>query len=104
MDTIILLFFIFGLIALNILMIMLHKRKKLNLIIAGIILLVLAPVLTFASGSLFLYFYDWSSGGSGEGAGYGGALIGFLTLFNGMIVLFTGIVIKIVKSMKQKQL
>ena len=81
---------------------MLYKRKKLNLIIAGIILSVLAPILAFASGALFFHFYDFSSGGTGEGAGYGGVFVGFLTLLNGMIVLFTGLIMRITLSIKRK--
>ncbi|MFJ7887132.1 hypothetical protein ACIQYL_03475 [Lysinibacillus xylanilyticus] len=40
--------------------------------LSGIIMMALAPVIGFSSGALFLHFYDWSSGRTGEGAGYGG--------------------------------
>jgi hypothetical protein len=55
-------------------------------------MMIVAPVLGFLSGALFLHFYDWSSGGTGEGAGYGGAFLGLITLANGILILMIGII------------
>jgi heme/copper-type cytochrome/quinol oxidase subunit 4 len=92
MDILILLLFILILISLNIAFFILFKKGKLNLIVLGIIMMILAPVLGFLSGALFLHFYDWSSGGTGEGAGYAGAFLGLITLANGILILVIGII------------
>ena len=97
MENLILTFFILILISLNVVFFTLFKKGKLNLIVSGIIMMVLAPVIGFSSGALFLHFYDWSSGGTGEGAGYGGAFLGLITLANGVLVLVIGIIRWIVK-------
>jgi hypothetical protein len=92
MDTEILSLFIIVIISLNIAIFTLFKKGKLNLIVSGIIMMILAPVFGFSSGALFLHFYDWNSGGTGEGAGYGGAFLGLLTLANGVLILVIGII------------
>ena len=92
MDVLILLLVILVIISLNVTFFILFKKGKLNLIVSGIIMMILAPVLGFLSGALFLHFYDWSSGGTGEGAGYGGAFLGLITLANGILILLIGII------------
>lgn len=92
MDDLILSLFIIVIISLNIAIFILFKKGKLNLIVSGIIMMILAPVFGFSSGALFLHFYDWNSGGTGEGAGYGGAIIGLITLANGVLILVIGII------------
>ena len=91
MEGLILTLFILILISLNVFFFILFKKRKLNLMVSGIILMILAPVMGFSSGALFLHFYDWSSGGTGEGAGYGGAFLGLITLANGFLILVIGI-------------
>ncbi|WP_186577992.1 inner-membrane translocator [Aquibacillus kalidii] len=90
MEGLILALFILFLISLNVVFFILLKKEKLNLMVSGIIMMVLAPVIGFFSGALFLHFYDWSSGGTGEGAGYGGAFLGLITLANGLLILVIG--------------
>ncbi|MEH7388807.1 inner-membrane translocator [Bacillus sp. JJ1474] len=97
MENLILTFFILLLISLNVVFFTLFKKRKLILIVSGIIMMVLAPMIGFSSGALFLHFYDWSSGGTGEGAGYGGAFLGLITLANGVLILVIGIIRWIVK-------
>ncbi|WP_226669792.1 inner-membrane translocator [Metabacillus litoralis] len=63
-----------------------------NLILSGIFMMILAPILGFLCGALFHHFYDWGSGGTGEGAGYGGAILGIITLMNGVLILVIGII------------
>lgn len=92
MEGLILSLFIILIISLNIAIYILFEKGKLNLIISGIIMMILAPVFGFLSGALFLHFYDWNSGGTGEGAGYGGAIIGLITLANGVLILVIGII------------
>ncbi|MGE7780513.1 inner-membrane translocator [Peribacillus sp. NPDC097264] len=92
MDALILSLFIIVIISLNIAIFTLSKKGKLNLIISGIIMMILAPVFGFSSGALFLHFYDWNSGGTGEGAGYSGAIIGLITIANGVLILVIGII------------
>jgi hypothetical protein len=92
MEGLILVFFILILILLNVVFFILFKKGKLNLMLSGIIMMILAPVIGFSSGALFLHFYDWSSGGTGEGAGYGGAFLGLITLVNGFLILVIGII------------
>ena len=85
--------YILLLISLNVVFFTLFRKGKLNLIFSGIIMMVLAPVIGFSSGALLLHFYDWSSGGTGEGAGYGGAFLGLITLANGVLILVIGVII-----------
>lgn len=92
MNTLILSLFIIVIISLNIAIFILFKKGKLNLIISGIIMMMLAPVFGFSNYALFHYFYDWNSGGTGEGAGYGGAILGLITLANGILILVIGII------------
>jgi hypothetical protein len=105
MDILIFWSSIFILVLLNVSVFKLYKNGKLNLIFSGIIFLFLAPIFGFSTGALFLHFYDFSSGGTGEGAGIGGAFIGFITLANGAIILAVGIIlwlVRLFKSMQQK--
>ncbi|MEK4626777.1 MAG: inner-membrane translocator [Solibacillus sp.] len=105
MDTLILYLFIIVIISLNIASYILFKKGKLNLIISGIIMMMLAPVFGFSSYSLFHYFYDWNSGGTGEGAGYGGAILGLITLANGVLIIVIGIIrwgIKLIAKYNKK--
>jgi hypothetical protein len=92
MENLILIFFILILISLNVVFFTLFKKEKLNLMVSGIIIMILAPVIGFSSGALFLHFYDWSSGGTGEGAGYGGAFLGLITLANGVLIFVIGVI------------
>lgn len=92
MADLILKVFILILVFLNIGCYLLFKRGKLGLILSGIIMMILAPVIGFSSGALFLYFYDRSSGGTGEGAGYGGAFLGLITIANGILIVLIGVI------------
>ncbi len=55
-------------------------------------MMVLTPIISSVSIRLLLHYYDWESGGTGEGARYGGAYLGLLTFVNGALVLLIGIV------------
>ncbi|RCW76810.1 inner-membrane translocator [Saliterribacillus persicus] len=92
MEGLILTLFIIVLLILNVISFTLFKKDKLNLIVLGTIMMVLAPVFGFLSGALFLHFYYWSSGGTGEGAGYGGAFLGLITLANGFLTVVVGMI------------
>jgi hypothetical protein len=87
-------------IALNIGFVTLYKKKRFSLMFSGIIMSMLAPVLGFTSGALFYHFYDWSSDGSGEGAAYGGAVIGLGALLNGFLLIMVGFGLWIIKVIK----
>ncbi|AMQ07438.1 inner-membrane translocator [Sporosarcina psychrophila] len=102
MEDLLLFLFILVIISLNIVAFRLFKKGRLNLIISGIIMMILAPVLGFSSGALFLHFYDWNSGGTGEGAGYGGAFLGLITLANGILILVIGIIRWIITIWRKK--
>lgn len=92
MDYLILALFILILISLTIISFVLFKKKKVNLMVSGIMIMLLGPVIGFSSGALFLHFYDWSSGGTGEGAGYGGAILGLVTIANGVLIFLIGMI------------
>ena len=92
MDYLILALFILILISLTIISFVLFKKKKVNLMVSGIMIMLLGPVVGFSSGALFLHFYDWSSGGTGEGAGYGGAILGLVTIANGVLIFLIGMI------------
>ncbi|MEY9979743.1 inner-membrane translocator [Lysinibacillus sp. RC79] len=103
MEDLILTLYILILISLNVVFFTLFRKEKLNLMLSGIIMMVLAPLIGFSSGALFLHFYDWSSGGTGEGAGYGGAFLGLITLANGVLILLIGVirwVLNLIKKVK----
>ncbi|PLT28058.1 inner-membrane translocator [Peribacillus deserti] len=101
MESIILVVFILVITSLNILFYLLYRKGKLSLIVSGLIMMMLAPLLGFFSGALLHQFYDWNSGGTGEGAGYGGAILGLLTFVNGIIILVTGIIRSIYQFIKK---
>lgn len=90
MANLILAFFLVVLISLNVLFFSLSKKEKLGLMVSGLILIMLSPLVNFTMKALFLFFYDWSSGGTGEGAGYGGAILALLTFVNGLLLLLIG--------------
>ncbi|MGY3188621.1 inner-membrane translocator [Lysinibacillus sp. TE18511] len=92
MENLILILYVLILLSLNVVFFALFRKGKLNLMVSGIIMMVLAPVIGFSSGALLLHFYDWSFGGTGEGAGYGGAFLGFITLANGILILVIGVI------------
>ncbi len=92
MDYLILALFILILVSLTIISFVLFKKKKVNLMVSGIMIMLLGPVIGFSSGALFLHFYDWSSGGTGEGAGYGGAILGLVTIANGILIFLIGMI------------
>lgn len=102
MENLILLLFIIILLSLNIIFFKLFKKRKLNLIISGIIMMIIAPVIGFSSGALFLHFYDWSSGGTGEGAGFGGAFLGLITIANGILIFLIGIIRWVITLFRKK--
>ncbi|MGG3944257.1 inner-membrane translocator [Peribacillus psychrosaccharolyticus] len=106
MEGLILALFIIVILSLNIAIYKLFEKGKLDLIISGFIMMILAPVLGLSSGALFVHFYDWNSGGTGEGAGYGGAIIGLITLANGVLILVIGIIrwgIKLIGKKTKKE-
>lgn len=82
--------FLVVLISLNVLFFSLSKKEKLGLMVSGLILVMLSPLVNFTMSALLLFFYDWSSGGTGEGAGYGGAILALLTFVNGPLLLLIG--------------
>lgn len=92
MDYLILALFILILVSLTIISFVLFKKKKVNLMVSGIMIMLLGPVIGFSSGASFLHFYDWSSGGTGEGAGYGGAILGLVTIANGILIFLIGMI------------
>lgn len=92
MDYLFLALFILILVSLTIISFVLFKKKKVNLMVSGIMIMLLGPVIGFSSGALFLHFYDWSSGGTGEGAGFGGAILGLVTIANGILIFLIGMI------------
>ncbi|WP_374719032.1 inner-membrane translocator [Parageobacillus toebii] len=99
MDIIIFWAFVLIILLLNVAAFNLYKNGKLNLIFSGIIMLFLAPVFGVSSGALFLHLVA----GAGEGAGYGGAFLGLITLVNGAIILVIGIILWLVRFFKSRQ-
>ena len=93
MDHLILIFYILVLISLNAGAFFWFRKGKLNLIVSGFLMMMLAPLIGFSSGALVLHFYDWSSGGTGEGAGLAGAFLGLITLANGFLILTIGMIL-----------
>ncbi|MEX3745432.1 inner-membrane translocator [Lysinibacillus xylanilyticus] len=101
MENLILILYVLILVSLNVVFFTLFRKGILNLMVSGIIMMVLAPVIGFSSGDVFLHFYDWSSGGTGEGAGYGGAFLGFITIANGILILVIGVIRWILNFVKK---
>ncbi|MFD1739676.1 inner-membrane translocator [Bacillus salitolerans] len=103
MDSLIILLFILMIIALNVATFVLVKKNKLNIMLSGLIIIVLAPVIGFSSGALLYQTYDFSSGGTGEGAGYGGAFLGLITIGNGLLIFLIGFIRWIIKFLTPKK-
>ncbi|WP_010676753.1 hypothetical protein [Bacillus timonensis] len=101
MEDFILFLFILLIISLTITFIVLFKKRKVSLIVSGVIMMILAPIVGFSSGALFLHFYDWDSGGTGEGAGFGGAFLGLITLGIGIVIFIIGIIRWIFTTLKK---
>jgi hypothetical protein len=76
------------------------KKGKINLIVSGIVVLVLAPIVGFSSAWLILK----TDPSAGQGAGLGGAIFAFAMIFNGIIILGIGIVILISKYFKKNKI
>lgn len=100
-ENLILILYVLILVSLKVVFFTLFRKGILNLMVSGIIMMVLAPVIGFSSGAVFLHFYDWSSGGTGEGAGYGGAFLGFITIANGILILVFGVIRWILNFVKK---
>ena len=101
MENLILILYVLILVSLNVVFFTLFRKGILNLMVSGIIMMVLTPVIGFSSGAVFLHFYHWSSGGTGEGAGYGGAFLGFITIANGILILVIGVITWILNFVKK---
>ena len=91
MTVLMVIFFFVLLVFLNILSFQLFKKSKINLILSGIILIMLAPVIGVSSGALFVRLNDLNSVGTGEGAGFGSTILGLITAANGILILLIGI-------------
>ena len=100
-ENLILILYVLILVSLNVVFFTLFRKGILNLMVSGIIMMVLTPVIGFSSGAVFLHFYHWSSGGTGEGAGYGGAFLGFITIANGILILVIGVIRWILNFVKK---
>ncbi len=102
MDNLILISYILVLISLNAGAFLLFRKGKLNLMVSGFLMMMLAPLIGFSSGALFLRFYDWSSGGTGEGAGLAGAFLGLITLANGFLILTIGMIRWVILQFRER--
>ncbi|TLS37300.1 inner-membrane translocator [Pseudalkalibacillus caeni] len=100
MAVLILLIFALALFTLNIIFFIQLKRGRLTLLVAGIIMILIAPVFGFLSG--YLFFYSHNGNGTGEGAGFAGALIGLLTLVNGGVFLVIELLRSLAKLIKER--
>ncbi|MCF2647845.1 ABC transporter permease [Niallia sp. Sow4_A1] len=102
-DGLIWLVLIVALLILNFSAIYFNRRIKLPFWLSGIILGVFGPIIAFISGSLFVNL-DHSSGGTGEGAGFGAAFIGLVIIANGISYLIIGIAAKIKSFLAHKNI
>ncbi|GGF14262.1 hypothetical protein GCM10010954_11190 [Halobacillus andaensis] len=100
MDSIILLLFFALLLAMNVGAYHLQKTERLPLFVSGMLLMLSAPVAGFLTGYLFLISADPDS--TKEGAGLGGAMVGLLTLFNGLLALIIGVITAFLKRRKKR--
>ncbi|MFG6149310.1 inner-membrane translocator [Halobacillus sp. B23F22_1] len=100
MDSIILLLFFAALLTVNVVAYHLQKRERLPLFISGLLLMLSSPATGFFTGYLFWAAAD--PGSTKEGAGIGGAMLGLLTLFNGLLVLMIGVITAVVKRRKKR--
>ncbi|WP_253271171.1 hypothetical protein [Sporosarcina sp. D27] len=68
-------------------------------------MMIIAPVIGSKSGELLLHFYDWDSGGTGEGegAGFGGAILGVITFVNGALIILTTIIMFIIRVIRKQR-
>ncbi|WNB91758.1 inner-membrane translocator [Bacillus sp. NEB1478] len=98
MDSIILWTYLLIILVLNYTAVKLHKSRQLRLYVSGLVILVLAPVFAFITGFLLLHYTD-----AGEGAGYGGFFVGFVTFVNGIVILIGSMVLSLKRRLKSGQ-
>lgn len=81
-----------------------YKTDKLHLLVYGICIVVLAPVYAVLLGYVFSLIETGDvSGGSGFGAAFAAAFIGFAIVGNGIIYVICGIFISIRKALKKRK-
>ncbi|WP_409304577.1 ABC transporter permease [Peribacillus sp. SCS-155] len=88
-DGLIWLVILVSLLLLNTMAIHFKESNKLNFIWSGIIIIVVAPLIAFTAGAIFLQIDKSSEGG--EGAGFGAAFIGLIIAGNGIIYVLIGL-------------
>jgi hypothetical protein len=98
MESIILWTYLLIILVLNYTAVKLHKNGQLKLYVSGLVVLVLAPIFAFITGALLLHYTD-----AGQGAGYGGFFVGFVTLVNGMVIIIGSVVLSLRKRFKGEQ-
>ena len=98
MDSIILWTYLIIILVLNYTAVKLHKSGQRRLYVSGLVVLVLAPILAFITRFLLLHYTD-----AGEGAGYGGFFVGFVTFVNGIVILIGSMVLSLRKHLKGEQ-
>ncbi|KGX91416.1 hypothetical protein N781_04825 [Pontibacillus halophilus JSM 076056 = DSM 19796] len=73
-----------------------YKRNKVELWVYGILMMVLAPIVAFLMGYLFLELSRATNPESThEGAGYAGAFIFLCLLANAIVLCLTGILLRV---------
>ncbi|MCL6586805.1 ABC transporter permease [Anoxybacillus sp. J5B_2022] len=100
-----LVYLVLGLILLflNSMAILLYNKNKVSLWLSGLIICILGPILAFIVGAAFVK-YNHSQGGSADGAQLAAAFIGLVIVGNGIIYLIIGIISKINRFLKQKNI
>ncbi len=79
-----------------------YLSNKISLWISGIIIGFLGPVIAYTFG-VILVKIEHSRGGTGEGAAYVAAIIGFIIIANGFIYFIIGLASKIKKYLEIKK-
>ena len=103
MADLILALYIIIFLSLNVVFFRLHKKGKLNLMLAGFILLALAPIVRIAISEALLQFVEWGPEETREGAGYGGVILQLVTFANGVLLLVIGVSRWLLKFFKKNE-
>jgi hypothetical protein len=102
MENFILAVFICIIFLLNICSFIFFKRSQWRFVLWGLSIMLSSPIIGFLSGSLLFHFQHLEQGETGEGAAYGGAILGFFTCANGFLILLGGSIYVLVLKLRAR--
>lgn len=103
MENFILAVFICIIFILNICSFIFLERSRWRFVLWGLSIMLLSPIIGFSSGSLLFHFQHLEQGETGEGAAYGGAILGIFTCTNGFLMVVSGFIYVLVLKLRTRK-